>query len=69
MYFAVPSVREYLIVHQDHPEVMLYRRHGSGDLFGLHAAEGIKSEIELTSINGSLKLADIYYGVAFAEAE
>jgi len=69
LYFSLRSVKEYLIVYQDHPKVMLYRRHGNGDLFGLHAAEGIKTAIELTSINANLKLADIYYGIDFSEAE
>lgn len=62
-YFAISTVMEYLLVYQDRPEVMLYRRHSSGDLFGLHAAEGMKSSIELTSIGLTLPLADIYYGV------
>jgi Uma2 family endonuclease len=68
-YFSIPSITEYLIVYQDRAEVMLYRRHGNGDLFGLHSAEGIKSSIELNSISSALKLADIYYGVDFADAE
>lgn len=68
-YFSLPSVKEYLIVYQDKPEVMLYRRHGNGDLFGLHAAEGIRSSIMLTSIEIELKLADIYYGIDFDDSE
>lgn len=68
-YFSIPSIKEYLIVYQDRPEVMLYRRHGNGELFGLHAAEGIRSAIELTSIDVHLKLADIYYSIEFSETE
>lgn len=69
LYFSMPSVKEYLIISQDEPAVRLYRRHGSGDLFGVHTAEGLESSIELASIEVTIPLADIYYGIGFTAAK
>ncbi len=68
-YFSLPSVKEYLLISQDEPLVMLYRKHGEGDLFGMVTAQGMDESIELRSIGITMKLSEIYYGVNFPPAK
>ncbi|HJQ25311.1 MAG TPA: Uma2 family endonuclease [Blastocatellia bacterium] len=62
-YQKLASLKEYLIVAQDAPHIIQYRRQGRrwvrqdyGDL---------KATLELTSINRQVLLADIYAGITF----
>ena len=65
LYFALPSVREYLLVEQDEPSVTLFRRHGDTQLFATDYADGLEERIELKSIGAQLTLAEIYADVIF----
>lgn len=60
MYTALPSLETYLIVHQDERRVVEYRRSSEGWQMREVVQHG---EIEITSLNMSLNLDDIYGGV------
>jgi Uma2 family endonuclease len=62
-YQKLASVKEYLIVAQDAPHIILYRREGRrwtrddcGDL---------KAILQLTSIDSEISVRDIYAGITF----
>ena len=68
-YFSLPSVKEYLIISQDEPLVMIYRKHGEGDLYGMQTVQGLEDLVELRSIDVQLPMAEIYYEVDFLNAD
>ena len=66
-YRSIPSLQEYLLVAQDEPRVERYARHG--EHFWLYGeTTGLDGEIQLESLNVTLKLADIYDGVLSADS-
>jgi len=69
LYFSIPSVREYMLVSQNEPLVMMYRKHGDGDLFGFDSAFGLDEEIELKSLGFKIKLSEIYFGLELPSSE
>lgn len=67
-YLAVPSLEMYLLVEQDCPLVVAYRRTDQGFIREVH--QGMKGTVPLACIESSLSLAEIYEGVEFIpEAE
>jgi len=66
-YRSIPSLQEYLLVAEDEPRVERYVRHG--EHFWLYGeTTGLDGEIQLESLNVTLKLADIYDGVLSADS-
>ena len=64
-YFNLPSVREYLVISQEAPDVILYRRQKDSHLYLTIPYDGLEAEIHFKSINVKLKLADLYRKVVF----
>ena len=64
-YFSLPSVKEYLLIEQDRPQITLFRRHGNAQLFSVVYADGPEDAIELKSIGTSLELSEVYADVTF----
>lgn len=66
-YRTIPSLQEYLLVAEDEPRVERFTRHG--EHFWLYGeTTGLDGEIQLESLNVTLKLADIYDGVLSADS-
>lgn len=58
-YRAIPSLREYLLIAQDCPEVDLFRR-GQDGVWTVLDAAGLDASIELVSIGCTLRLRELY---------
>lgn len=65
-YRQLESLREYLLIAQDKPHIEHYVRLESG-LWQLSDARGLDATLDLTSIGGSLTLAEVYEQIAFGE--
>jgi Uma2 family endonuclease len=63
-YLAIPNLSVYLLIEQDLPEVVVYRRGEQG--FEREVYSGLDSVIPLGEIGTELPLAEIYEGVEFA---
>lgn len=64
-YTAIPSLVTYLIVEQDAPRVLVFRRGDRG--FHREAHAGLATTIALPEIGCELNLAEIYDGLEFAD--
>lgn len=58
-YRAVPSLREYVLIEQDRPQVEVYFRHGDGS-WRFDAYEGLDAVATLRSVNVDLPLREVY---------
>jgi Uma2 family endonuclease len=66
-YRGIVSLQDYLLITQDEPRVERFKRHG--EHFWLYGeTTGLDGEIQLESLNVTLKLADIYDGVLSADS-
>ena len=65
-YFDLPSIEAYLIIDQERPRADLYTRAEEGWFVRLFTQP--EDVIPLQALNCELTLADIYRGIAFAEA-
>jgi len=63
-YFQIPSVKEYLLISQDQPHIERYLRQDNDSLLN-NTVSGLGATIELTSLNCTLKLSDVYQNVTF----
>jgi len=59
MYRQLESLREYLLISHDRPQVDHYLL-GADGVWGLTGVEGLDAAIELPTINCRLTLADVY---------
>ncbi len=64
----LPSLAEYILVSQDTPRVEMYTRANQGEWI-YSVAEGLESEIHITSIDCTLRLSQIYARVVFPETK
>ena len=60
----IPSLREYALVSQTEARVELFRR-GEQDTWSLHEWSGLDSVCRFKSTDCSVKMAEIYFNVAF----
>lgn len=65
-YRSIESLQEYILVSQNEARVEKYVRHGDG-FWLLSEAVGIDSEIDFSSIDCALSLAEIYDKINFNE--
>ncbi len=65
-YQLIPTLQHYLLVSQNAPQVEMYTRMEGGWFYTLH--KGLDSEIALSAIHCSLKLADIYARLNFEDS-
>ncbi len=63
-YLTIPSLAVYLLVEQDQPAVVAYRRTAQG--FVRQVYEGLDAVVPLSEFETDLPLAEIYDGVEFA---
>lgn len=63
-YLAIPSLQYYLLVDQDSPSVVIYRRQENG--FAREIVAGMEAAIELRHHRVALPFARIYRHVSFA---
>ena len=66
-YFTIPSLSVYLIVEQESPSVVVFRRGEQG--FAREVYTGTGAVIPLPEIEADLPLAEIYDGVEFSAAQ
>lgn len=62
-YLTIPSLRAYLMIEQDMPRVVVYRRADQGYVEEVY--EGLEAVIPLSEIEIDLPLTDVYEAVAF----
>ena len=60
----IPSLREYALVSQTEARVELFRR-GEQDTWSLHEWSGLDSICRFESTDCSVKMAEIYFNIAF----
>jgi Uma2 family endonuclease len=65
-YRVLPSLREYVLIAQDHPRIEHYRLQETGT-WQLTDAKGLEASLELPSIGCMLALAEVYEQVALSE--
>ena len=68
LYREIPSLKELLLITQDHFDVELYRRQPD-DTWILFNALGLDASVELTSIGCMLHLRELYENVVLDSAE
>lgn len=61
------SLTDYVLVAQGYPHIEHYTRRHDGWLFGM--ARGLENRLDITNINCTLRLADVYERVEFPELE
>lgn len=61
-YQTIPSLQEYVLVHQDAPLIEHYVR-SSNETWIYRKAEGLEAVLELPSIQCSLNLQEVYFSV------
>lgn len=66
-YLTIPTLRAYLVVEQDFPQVTCHRRTDNG--FRIEQYIMLTDVIPLPEIEAELPLASIYEGIGFDEAE
>ena len=66
-YQRLPGLREYVIVSQKSIRLEVYRHEQAGDVWQCEVFDDPESEVTFQSVGLSLKLADIYRRVRFAE--
>lgn len=62
-YLTIPSLRMYLLVESDRPEVVAYRRTRKG--FVREMYQGLDSIVRLPEVEAELPMAEIYKGAIF----
>ena len=67
-YRSIESVREYVLVAQDEARIGKYIRRGDG-FWLLSEAVGLDSEIEFSSIESRVALAEVYDKVDFSKID
>jgi Uma2 family endonuclease len=65
-YTALPTVREYLIVHSERYAVKLYSRQAAEEVWSARVYKGMTDVVTLESCGCRLTLAEIYASVVFA---
>lgn len=65
-YRSIESLQEYILVSQDEARVEKYVRHGDG-FWLLSEAVGLEAEIEFSSIECKIPLAEIFDKIDFSE--
>ena len=63
-YRSIPTLKEYVLVSQQFPQIEKYVKHGDG-FWMLSDAAGLDAEITLESIDCRLPLLDVYEKVVF----
>ena len=66
-YRRLPSLREYMLIAQDRPQVEVYIRQDNGDWL-LREASDLDSSVTLSSVSVSLPLSEIYDRIKFEES-
>ena len=66
-YQALESLREYVLVEQDSPQVYVYTKSAVGE-WVYRASIGLETRAKLFSLDIEIPLANIYYDVRFEEA-
>lgn len=67
-YRQIESLREYVLVAQDHPQIERFLRQEDRHWL-LDEASGLDAVLRLTTIDVTLKLADVYAKVRFPQAD
>ena len=65
-YRQLPSLREYVLIKQEEMVVEVFSRNEDGS-WRIQSATEREDKVELPSLEISLSLADLYYGVKFGE--
>ncbi len=63
-YMAIPSLQEYILIAQDEARIDHCTRQGDGDWL-ISVSKTLEASIDLSSINCTLRLADVYNKITF----
>ncbi|MEM1215521.1 MAG: Uma2 family endonuclease [Bacteroidota bacterium] len=65
-YRQIPSLKEYLLIEQDLPQVELFTRQAD-DAWRIQRVRGLDSMVSLSSLGITISLADLYRNISFEE--
>jgi Uma2 family endonuclease len=68
-YMTIPSLRAYLLIRQDTPQVTVYQPDPDNNDWSSEIITGGNGSLQLTAINARLNLKDIYRRVMFTADE
>jgi Uma2 family endonuclease len=68
-YQTLPSFTEYVLIHQDRPQVDSFLRQSDPNLWRTSEVNGLGNEMHFQSIDVRLSLSDIYHNVSFETVE
>ena len=63
-YLQIPSLREYVLMHQDRPRVEVFAKNEAGQ-WEPHVYDGLDADVRLPSQDVTVPVADLYLGVDF----
>lgn len=68
-YQTLPSFREYILIHQDRPQIDAFVRQDDPNLWRTSEFSGLDNEVYFQSIDIKLALSNIYRNVSFETAD
>lgn len=66
-YSTISSLKEYVLVAQNHPQILQFSRQSDSDNWVLSKAEGLHAAVTLQSIGCALPLSKIYEQIEFPD--
>ena len=64
-YDATPAVRQYVVIAQDEPKLVVWERHPSGRLALASSLDGLDGTLTLASVGAELRMYEIFEGLGF----
>jgi Uncharacterized protein conserved in cyanobacteria len=64
-YQSIPSFREYVLIHQDRPQIDAYLREQEPDLWRSSKVSGLEPDFHFQSIGVQVPMSKIYRNVSF----
>jgi Uma2 family endonuclease len=68
-YQQLPSLREYVLVSQRGPEVSVFRRSSSSEIWTYHLCLGIERPLPLPALGVEIPMSEIYRDVTFPASD
>ncbi|MGB1205389.1 MAG: Uma2 family endonuclease [Chitinophagales bacterium] len=63
LYRQIPSLREYVLISQDKPQVDVFYKKQNTDLWQITRFEGLENAILLQSLNLKIAMSDLYFDI------
>ena len=67
-YKAIQTLQEYVLIEQDKPEVIVYYRKPNSSLWKPKTFTGLKTKIDLKSLNIAIDMSELYFNLTFEKS-